>query len=325
MRIVFFGTPTFAVPTLKKLLANPDIEIIAVVTQPDKRRGRGNQLIPSPVKQIAIEQQIPVLQPKSVKKNAKTLNFLRQSRADAFVVVAYGQILSPEILEMPRLGCINVHGSILPKYRGAAPVQWCIARGEKETGITTMLMDAGMDTGPMLLKAYTPIALFDNAEQVGATLGQIGADLLLETLSKLDRAEITPIPQNNDDATYAPLIQKSDYLIHWQDSGRRIHDRVRGFYPHALTTFRGQPLKVMATIPLDDPSQLPRELQTKDLSHLSGEVGSIVALWKNFGPVVQTGEGLLLLKEVQLSGKSPRSGGDLVNGSRLTIGEIFGQ
>jgi methionyl-tRNA formyltransferase len=188
-----------------------------------------------------------------------------------------------------------------------------------------MLMDAGMDTGPMLLKAYTPIALFDNAEQVGATLGQIGADLLLETLSKLDRAEITPIPQNNDDATYAPLIQKSDYLINWQDSGRRIHDRVRGFYPNALTTFRGQPLKVMATIPLDDPSQLPRELQTKDLSYLSGEVGSIVALWKNFGPVVQTGAGLLLLKEVQLSGKPPRSGGDLVNGSRLTIGEIFGQ
>lgn len=325
MRIVFFGTPTFAVPTLKKLLANPDIEVIAVVTQPDKRRGRGNQLIPSPVKQIAIEQQIPVLQPKSVKKNAKTLDFLRQSRADAFVVVAYGQILSPEILEMPRLGCINVHGSILPKYRGAAPVQWCIARGETETGITTMLMDAGMDTGPMLLKAYTPIALFDNAEQVGATLGQMGADLLLETLSKLDRAEITPIPQNNDDATYAPLIQKSDYLIHWQDSGRTIHDRVRGFYPNALTTFRGQPLKVMATIPLDDPSQLPPELQTKDLSHLSGEVGSIVALWKNFGPVVQTGEGLLLLKEVQLSGKPPRSGGDLVNGSRLTIGETFGQ
>jgi methionyl-tRNA formyltransferase len=226
---------------------------------------------------------------------------------------------------MPRLGCINVHGSILPKYRGAAPVQWCIARGEKETGITTMLMDAGMDTGPMLLKAYSPIALFDNAEQVGATLGQMGADLLLETLSKLDRAEITPIPQNNDDATYAPLIQKSDYLINWQDSGRTIHDRVRGFYPHALTTLRGQPLKVMATIPLEDLGQLPPELQTKDLSHLSGEVGAIVALWKNFGPVVQTGEGLLLLKEVQLSGKSPRSGGDLVNGSRLTIGEIFGQ
>jgi methionyl-tRNA formyltransferase len=226
---------------------------------------------------------------------------------------------------MPRLGCINVHGSILPKYRGAAPVQWCIARGEKETGITTMLMDAGMDTGPMLLKAYSPIALFDNAEQVGATLGQMGADLLLETLSKLDQGEITPIPQNNDDATYAPLIQKSDYLIHWQDSGRTIHDRVRGFYPNALTTFRGQPLKVMATIPLDDPEQLPPELQTKDLSHLSGEVGAIVALWKNFGPVVQTGAGLLLLKEVQLSGKPPRSGGDLVNGSRLTIGEIFGQ
>jgi methionyl-tRNA formyltransferase len=325
MRIVFFGTPTFAVPTLKKLLAHPDTKVIAVVTQPDKRRGRGNQLIPSPVKQIALEYQIPVWQPKSVKKNAQTLDFLGESRADAFVVVAYGQILSPEILAMPRLGCINVHGSILPKYRGAAPVQWCIAHGETETGITTMLMDAGMDTGAMLLTAYTSIAIFDNAEQVAATLSQIGADLLLETLSKLDQGEITPIPQNNEEATYAPLIQKSDYLINWQNSSRLIHNQVRGFYPNITTTLRGQALKVMATIPLDDQSQLPPELQTKDISDLSGEVGAVVALWKNIGPVIQTGAGLLLLKEVQLSGKPPRSGWDLVNGFRLTIGEILGE
>jgi methionyl-tRNA formyltransferase len=325
MRIVFFGTPTFAVPTLQKLLTTPDLEVIAVVTQPDKRRGRGNQLIPSPVKQIATEQQIPVWQPKSVKKNAQTLAFLRESSADAFVVVAYGQILSPEILTMPRLGCINVHGSILPQYRGAAPVQWSIAHGDGETGITTMLMDAGMDTGAMLLKAYTSIALFDNAEQVAATLSQIGADLLLETLYKLDRGEITPISQNNDEATYAPLINKSDYGINWQATAREIHDRIRGFYPYAVTTLRGQSLKVMATVPFH-PSyqeQLPPEWQKMDISELSGSVGEIVALWKNRGPVIQTGEGFLLLKEVQLSGKPPRSGWDLVNGSRLTIGEIL--
>jgi len=153
MKVIFFGTPQFAVPSLENLLNHPDFEVVAVVTQPDKRRGRGNELIPSPVKNVALAHQLPVWQPQRVKKDPETRNLLRQAQADAFAVVAYGQILSQEILDMSKLGCINVHGSLLPKYRGAAPIQWCLYNGEMETGIATMLMDAGMDTGAMLLKA----------------------------------------------------------------------------------------------------------------------------------------------------------------------------
>jgi methionyl-tRNA formyltransferase len=195
MRVIFFGTPQFAIPTLASLLESPEFEVIAVVTQPDKVRGRGKQLSPSPIKKFALERQISVLDPKRVKKETNTLTYLQQASADVFVVVAYGQILSREILAMPRLGCINVHGSILPKYRGAAPIQWSICNGEKETGITTMLMDEGMDTGAMLLKAYTPIALLDNADRLMETLSHQGASLLIETLRKLERGEIKITPR----------------------------------------------------------------------------------------------------------------------------------
>ncbi|NER02337.1 MAG: methionyl-tRNA formyltransferase, partial [Okeania sp. SIO3C4] len=207
MKIIFFGTPQFAVPTLEKLLTRPEIEVVAVVTQPDKRRGRGNKLIPSPVKSLAVSHSVPVWQPRRVKKHTKTLNLLRQAQADVFVVVAYGQILSAEILDMPKLGCVNVHGSILPKYRGAAPIQWSIYHGEKETGNTTMLMDVGMDTGPMLLKSIIPIGLLDNAASVVEVLAKDGAHLLWETLLKLEKGEIEPIVQDDSLATYAPLIQ----------------------------------------------------------------------------------------------------------------------
>ena len=229
MKVVFFGTPQFAVPTLEKLLNNPGFEVLAVVTQPDKRRGRGNQLIPSPVKIIATNHNLSVWQPQRIKKDTETLSQLKQLGADVFVVVAYGQILSQEILDMPKLGCINVHGSILPKYRGAAPIQWCIYNGEKETGIVTMLMDAGMDTGAMLLKATTPIALLDNAQNVAERLATIGADLLVETVFKLERQEIELIPQDNSQATYAPLIKKQDYELDWSKSAIQLHNQIRGF------------------------------------------------------------------------------------------------
>ena len=215
MKIVFFGTPDFAVPTLEKLLNQPDFQVLAVVTQPDKRRERGNKLIPSPVKTVAINHNLPVWQPQRIKKDTETLTQLRECDADVFVVVAYGQILSPEILDMPKLGCVNVHGSILPKYRGAAPIQWCLYNGETETGITTMLMDAGMDTGAMLLKATTPIALLDNAQDLAQRLCVIGGDLLVETLFKLENREIAPVPQDEAEATYAPLIQKHNYTLDW--------------------------------------------------------------------------------------------------------------
>lgn len=331
MKIVFFGTPQFAVPTLEKLLNHPDFEVLAVITQPDKPRERGNKLTPSPVKTLAIAANVPVWQPERVKKHSQTLSNLKQLAADAFVVVAYGQILSQKILNMPKLGCINVHGSILPQYRGAAPIQWSLHHGELEMGITTMLMDAGMDTGAMLLKATTPIGLLDNAQDLAARLAVIGADLLIETLLKLEGKELEPIPQDNSQATYAPLIQKHDYNLDWSKTAIQLHNQIRGFYPNCTAIFRNQPLKITATAPLGSAysQELPAKLQEimhklPQLSTISGSPGEVVSIAKGIGAIVQTGEGLLLLREVHLAGKRPQSGWDFVNGSRLTVGEVFG-
>jgi methionyl-tRNA formyltransferase len=328
MKIVFFGTPQFAVPTLEKLLNHSEFEVLAVVTQPDKRRERGNKLTPSPVKAIATAHNLAVWQPERVKKDTETLTKLKQSDADVFVVVAYGQILSSKILNMPKLGCINVHGSILPKYRGAAPIQWCLYNGESETGITTMLMDVGMDTGPMLQIATTPIKLLDNAQDLAERLAVMGGDLLVETLLKLERKEIQPIPQDNLAATYAPLIQKQDYGLDWSKSAIQLHNQIRGFYPSCTATFRENPLKITASAPLASVGDrdLPIELLHKlpDLSNISDRPGEVVSIVKGIGAIVQTGEGLLLLREVQLAGKRPQSGWDFVNGTRLSVGEVFG-
>lgn len=328
MKIVFFGTPQFAVPTLEKLLNHSEFEVLAVVTQPDKRRERGNKLTPTPVKAIATAHNLPVWQPERVKKDTETLTQLKQLGADVFVVVAYGQILSSKILNMPKLACINVHGSILPKYRGAAPIQWCLYNGESETGITTMLMDVGMDTGAMLQIATTPIGLLDSAQDLADRLAAIGGDLLVETLLKLERQEIQPIPQDNLAATYAPLIQKQDYVLDWSKSAIQLHNQIRGFYPNCTATFRNNLLKITASAPLGSVGDrnLPPELLHKlpDLSNLSDKPGVVVSITKGIGAIVQTGEGLLLLREVQLAGKRPQSGWDFVNGTRLTVGEVFG-
>jgi len=328
MKIVFFGTPQFAVPTLEKLLNHSEFEVLAVVTQPDKRRERGNKLTPTPVKAIATAHNLPVWQPERVKKDTKTLTQLKQLGADVFVVVAYGQILSSKILNMPKLACINVHGSILPKYRGAAPIQWCLYNGESETGITTMLMDVGMDTGAMLQIATTPIGLLDSAQDLADRLAAIGGDLLVETLLKLERQEIQPIPQDNLAATYAPLIQKQDYVLDWSKSAIQLHNQIRGFYPNCTASFRDNLLKITASAPLGSVGDrnLPPELLHKlpDLSNLSDKPGVVVSITKGIGAIVQTGEGLLLLREVQLAGKRPQSGWDFVNGTRLTVGEVFG-
>ncbi|MDF5712989.1 MAG: methionyl-tRNA formyltransferase [Rhizonema sp. NSF051] len=330
MKVVFFGTPQFAVPTLEKLLDDKDFEVLAVVSQPDKRRGRGNQLTPTPVKTVAISHNIPVWQPQRVKKDTETLTQLKEIGADVFVVVAYGQILSQEILDIPKLGCVNVHGSILPTYRGAAPIQWCLYNGENQTGITTMLMDAGMDTGAMLLLATTPVSLVDNAQDLADRLAVIGADLLVETLLKLQHQEIKPIPQDNSEATYAPLIKKENYELDWSKSAWQLHNQIRGFYPNCSATFRNQPLKITATVPLGSAyiHELPPELKEvvhtlPDLSTKSSHPGEVVSIAKGKGAIVQTGEGFLLLLEVQLAGKRPQSGWDFVNGTRLTIGEVF--
>jgi methionyl-tRNA formyltransferase len=329
MNVIFFGTPDYAVPSLEALLADSAFHVLGVVTQPDKRRGRGVQLIPSPIKQLAIAHQLPIWQPQRVKKDTETLNALRTSQADVFVVVAYGQILSPEILAMPRLACINAHGSILPTYRGAAPIQWSLYHGDPETGITTMLMDAGMDTGPMLLKSHTAIHLLDNAQTLADRLAQMSADLLVETLSAVTQQGIQPIPQDDTQATYARLIQKQDYELDWSRPALDLHNQIRGFFPNCLATYGGQPLKILATAPLGPNywAQLPPDLQTLQnqwdtLVALKPEPpGTVVSIAKGFGPIMQLNPGYLLIREVQPQGKRPQSGWDFVNGNRVTVGD----
>ena len=327
MKIVFFGTPQFAVPTLNKLLEHSEIDVVSVVTQPDKRRGRGSKTQPSAVKQVALEHDLPVWQPERIKKNRQTLDMLVSTQADVFVVVAYGQILSQEILDMPKLGCINVHGSLLPKYRGAAPIQWSIVNGDRITGITTMLMDIGMDTGDMLLKAETKIDLLDNTHDLAVKLSSQGADLLVDTLFKLEQQAITPTPQDDSQATHARMIDKADFAIDWSQDAIAIHNQVRGFYPNCFALLRDKKLKISATVPItaDTVSQLPeayRSIKQKydELAPLAGQPGEIVKNLKNYGAIVQTGSGLILLEQVQLAGKRSQSGWDFVNGMRIEMG-----
>lgn len=325
MKIVYFGTPEFALPPLQRLLETEAHQVLGVVTQPDRRRGRGSQLSPSPVKAFALDHGLPVWQPQRLRRDLTLPEVLRSLAADVFVVVAYGQILPPPILEIPRYGCINIHGSLLPKYRGAAPIQWALYHGERETGVTTMLMDAGMDTGPMLLKQKVPIHLGDTAAILSAALSQIGANLLLETLQQLP--QLQPEPQNETEATYAPLIQKSDYAIDWRRSALALHNQVRAFYPHAYTQWQDTPLKLLQTWPLvpEVNPELPEPLQSLVCEpETSSAPGTVVQLIKGWGPVVQTGKGRLLLSQVQLSGRKAQSGWDFVNGVRLAIATQLG-
>jgi len=332
MRVVFFGTPQFAVPSLRQLLAHPQFEVLGVVTQPDKRRGRGSQVTPAPVKLVASAANLPVWQPHKLNKAPEILAQLRQLQADAFIVVAYGQILSQEVLGMPRLGCINCHGSLLPKYRGAAPIQWSLYHGETETGVTTMLMDAGMDTGPMLLKSHYPIQLLDNCQDVATALAALGADLLIETLLKLKQQAVRPIPQDSSQATYAALIRKEDFNLDWSRTAMQFHNQVRGFSPNCVTLFRGTVLKIIATAPLGAEywARLPLEIQRLEAEPAlrrfpsSGSPGEVLGIIKDLGPIVQTGKGVVLLQEVQLAGKRRQSGWDFANGVRLAVGDVLG-
>jgi methionyl-tRNA formyltransferase len=327
IRLIFWGTPQFAVPSLERFLSHPELRVMGVVTQPDKRRGRGNQLIPSPVKQAALRHNLTVWQPTQVKKDAQILAELRSQQADAFVVVAYGQILSSEILAMPRLGCINAHGSLLPQYRGAAPIQWSLYHGDRKTGVTTMLMDAGMDTGPMLLTQSISVGLLENTAEIADRLAKISAGLLVDTLLKLDQKAIEPEPQDNAAASHARLIEKSDFLIDWTKPAISLHNQIRAFLP-STAQFRGQALKILSTVPLDvrGCDLLPPELQALSaevagLDFSTATCGSVIHIAKHYGPVVKTGEGLLLLQSVQLSGKRQQNGWDFANGLRVTEGD----
>lgn len=287
MRVIFMGTPDFAVPSLEALLTKH--EVVLVVTQPDKPKGRGKKMVPTPVKACALEHGIPVLQPEKVKE-PEFVEQLRSYEPDLIAVTAFGQILSEPILEMPKYGCINVHGSLLPKYRGAAPMQWSIIDGEKVTGITTMYMAKGLDSGDMLLKAEVEITDEDTFATIHDKMAVTGANLLLDTLDQLEAGTLERIPQDHDAATYAPMITKETGHIDWSKNRQDIINLIRGLnpVPAAYTIYEEEVLKIFGAA-------------LSDVQADGAANGEIVAVVKK-GFVVKCGDGCLLITEVQARG-----------------------
>jgi len=307
-RIVFFGTPSFALPSLLKLTQGPD-EVVAVVTQPDRERGRGQKVVPSPVKEFALQKGLLVFQPEKVKEEAYQER-LRGLGADLFVVAAYGQILTKSLLSIPKFGAVNVHASLLPKYRGAAPIAWAILKGEKQTGVTTMLMDEGMDTGDILLQSEILIREDETTETLHDRLASLGAQLLSETLEKMKRGGIHPIPQDPSKATYAPMLKKEDGRIDWTKGAEEIDRLVRAFqpWPGAYMEWKGQRLRIYKG----------EVRQAKP----TGKAGKV--LWVSSDSIeIETGKDSYLLREVQLEGKKRMSVRDFLSGHPILVGEAL--
>lgn len=315
MRLIFMGTPEAAVPTLQRCLADGH-EVVAVWTQPDKPAGRGNKLKPPPVKEFALAHDLTVHQPAKI-KTPEALELFASHKADAAAVVAYGRILPATFLNAPRFGCINVHFSLLPKFRGAAPVNWAIVRGEKETGVTTMRMDEGLDTGAILLQRATVIAEKETAPELMTRLADLGADLLSETLAQF--SELVPRAQNEKDATHAPVLRREDGVIDWSQDASRIERCVRGFqpWPNAYTIHDGRKLIVWRAE--------AEMLNVDDSESVEFKDGEIVEA-RGDNLIVACGEGnsALRLVEVQSEGKRRMSVRDFLNGAPLKAGDRFG-
>lgn len=314
MKVVFMGTPDFAVPTLHMLI-DCQYTLQAVVTQPDRPKGRGRTLMAPPVKALAEKHGIPVLQPEKVREKA-FIDTLKELAPDVMVVVAYGQILPESILNIPTLGCINIHGSLLPKYRGAAPIHWAIMRGETETGITTMFMDKGMDTGDILLKRTVPIAAADTTGTLHDTLSQVGAELLIETLKQLEQGTLERIPQHDELATYAPMLKKEDGAIDWSEAAESIDRKVRGLFPWpgAYTYFQGKMVKLLEVAREETPPGLKDRAQP----------GEVLSLDSASGPLIACGEGCLRILKIQPQNKKAMTCSDFCRGYHLTSGARLG-
>jgi methionyl-tRNA formyltransferase len=308
MQLVFLGTPAFAVPTLERIL-QAGHRVLCVVTQPDRPKGRGREMAASPVKQAAERHQLPVFQPERIRR-PEAVSHLFAIPVDAMVVVGYGQIIPQSIIDLAPHGIINVHASLLPSYRGAAPVQWAMINGESHTGVTTMRIDAGLDTGETLLKAETAIDPEETAVELGERLAILGADLLVTTLEHLERGTLTPHPQDASQATYAPILEKAHGRIDWHLPAQSVHNRVRGLqpWPGAYTRFRGQTVHIWRTrvAPAEVGLAPGRLLQKRDLL-----VGCA------------PGSALALL-EVQLEGRKRISAKEFANGQRLTENDLLG-
>jgi methionyl-tRNA formyltransferase len=319
LRIIFCGTPQFAVPTLQHLLVQPDFEIIAVITQPDRPSGRGMQASFSPVKETALAAGVPVHQPEKI-RSPESGELLQRLAPEAIVIIAYGQIIPARLLAIPRLGWINLHASGLPKYRGAAPINWAIATGETKTGVTTMRIDAGMDTGDMLLQREIEIGATETSPELGARMAELGAPVTAETLRGLAAGTLAARAQNHEEATYAPLLKKEDGRIDWSQPARQIYNRLRGFapWPGAYTTFRGQLC----------------HLGLEPVSNEAGEAARLAVGQATPGMLLHHGNDLyvvcgkttvLRLAAVKREGRKQVSPAEFANGARLTEGERFGE
>lgn len=311
MRVVFMGTPDFAVGTLEELI-KAGHEIIGVVTQPDKPKGRGKTLMPTPVKGVALKHQIPVYQPKKVREKEFT-EALRNLSPDVIVVAAFGQIITKEILEIPRFGCINVHASLLPAYRGAAPIQWAVINGEKESGVTIMQMDEGLDTGDMIDKVVVPLAQDETGGSLFDKLSQAGARLCVKVLKDLEEGKAVREKQPEESTTpYASMISKKMGEINWSQPAGSIEQLIRGLdpWPSAYTKLQGKTLKLWK-------ARVVEEKQEK------GRPGEVVQVEKE-AFFVQTGEGILKIEELQMEGKKRMDTGAFLRGFQLTCGEILG-
>lgn len=306
MNIVFMGTPEFAVPSLRALLEAGET-VSGVFTQPDKPKGRGYKLVPPPVKALALEQEIPVYQPKSL-KTGEAEEILRELNPDLIVVVAYGKILPKAVLELPKHGCVNVHGSLLPKYRGAAPIQWTVLNGDPVGGVTTMFMAEGLDTGDMLLKAETLVEADETASELYDRLSGVGAGLLIDTIEAIKQGTLESRPQKEEEATLAPMLTKEMGQIDFSKPAKEVHNQIRGLseWPCAFTSFDGKRLKVYHA----------------KLSEQSGTPGELLDV-KRF--LVACGEGAVELTEVQYEGSKRMPGDAFLRGHHSVPGNVLGR
>ena len=343
MKILFWGTPAYAVPTLQAL-HTAGHTIVGVVTQPDRRRGRGKQMMPSAVKAAALEIDVPVFTPERIRNDLACQEQLASLKADLYVVVAFGQILPQSVLDQAPLGCWNGHGSLLPRWRGAGPIQWCLLEGDRETGVGVMAMEAGLDTGPVLLERKLTIGLRDNANTLGHRLSELTAGLMVEAMplieaagpgSKADRLAKLGVVRQGDDSVYARMLGKEDFLINWEQSALSIHRKVMGLFPGAATRWKGKRLKVTETEPLIRrlADQLSPEAATladqwgldpDQDAKPSTRPGQILAVAPEHGLIVATQGCPVLIREAQLEGKARATGRQLIQQLQAVEGDRLG-
>ena len=346
MKILFWGTPAYAVPSLDALVAAGH-ELVGVVTQPDRRRGRGKALMPSPVKARALELGLPVFTPERIRREPDCQRQLADLGADAYVVVAFGQILPPEVLAQPPLGCWNGHGSLLPRWRGAGPIQWSLIEGDAETGVGIMAMEAGLDTGPVLLERSLTIGLTENAQQLATRLAALTAELLVEAMPRIEAAGPGPEGerlarlgvrhQNEEGMTYARMLSKDDFQINWSQSALAIHRRVMGLYPGSTSSWQGKRVKLLATEPLVQRLADQLSPEAAKLAQRWGlppgnapaadapAAGTVLELVPGVGLVVASAGCPLLLREAQLEGKKAAAGTALLQQLQAQVGEQLGE